>query len=129
MRGLVLRHAVLAPSVTLATWLAFSDLFLSPPRQRPIFWAIIAVLHPLRSVSPQKMLHRSLLFHWYARMLPIDCLRIAASAVAFGFAQVIFLNWIPLAITAGGHMLAPSAGGTASSSNEPIQRSRLSCFH
>ena len=105
LRGVFLRFAVLAPLVTLATWLSFPDLFLSLPRSRPLFWAIIMVLYPLLSVWPQEMLYRGLLFHRYARILPTDGARIAASAIAFGFAHVIFLNWIAIVMTAAGGLL------------------------
>jgi uncharacterized protein len=103
--GVLLRFAVLAPLVTVATWLVFPDLFLSLPRERPVFWAVILVLYPLLSVWPQEMLYRSLLFHRYARILPTDGMRIAASAITFGFAHVIFLNWIAIVMTAAGGLL------------------------
>ena len=107
LRGVALRFAVLAPLATLATWLVFPDLFLSLPRERPVFWAIIMALYPLLSVWPQEMLYRSLLFHRYAPILPTDRARVAASAIAFEFAHVIFLNWIAVAMTtAGGWLFA-----------------------
>jgi membrane protease YdiL (CAAX protease family) len=105
LRGVLIRFAVLAPLVTVATWLVFPDLFLSLPRDRPVFWAIIMVLYPLLSVWPQEMLYRSLLFHRYAAIFRNDAARIAASALAFGFAHVIFLNWIAIAMTAAGGFL------------------------
>ena len=103
--GVLIRFAVLAPLITLATWLVFPDFFLSLPRERPIFWAIIMVMYPLLSVWPQEMLYRSLLFHRFAPILPTDRARIAASAIAFGFAHVIFLNWIAIAMTSAGGFL------------------------
>ena len=50
------------------------------------------------------MPYRSLIFHCYARILPTDRLRIAASAIT-RFAHVIFLNWIAVAMTAAGGFL------------------------
>jgi hypothetical protein len=105
MISLGLRFGILAPLVTLATWLVFPDLFLSLPRDRPAFWAVILVLYPLLSVWPQEMLYRSLLFYRYAAIFPSDRALITASAVAFGFAHVIFLNWIAIAMTAAGGLL------------------------
>jgi uncharacterized protein len=105
LRGVMLRFMVLAPLVTLTTWLVLPDLFLSLPRDRPVFWAIIMVLYPLLSVWPQEMLYRALLFHRYARILPTDGARIAASAITFGVAHVIFLNWVAIAMTAAGGLL------------------------
>jgi hypothetical protein len=105
IRGVLIRFAVLAPLVTLVTWRVFPELFLSLPRDRPVFWAIIMVLYPLLSVWPQEMLYRSLLFHRYAPIFRTDGASIAASAVAFGFAHIIFLNWIAVAMTAAGGLL------------------------
>ena len=105
IRGILIRFAVLAPLITLVTWAAFPHLFLNLPRQRPLFWALIMLLYPLLSVWPQEMLYRSLLFHRYRALFRNDIALILASAVAFGFAHVIFLNWIAIAMTAAGGLL------------------------
>ncbi|MCB8876505.1 CPBP family intramembrane glutamic endopeptidase [Acidisoma silvae] len=105
IRGILIRFAVLAPAITLVTWAAFPHLFLSLPRQRPLFWALIMVLYPLLSVWPQEMLYRSLLFHRYRALFRSDVALIVASAIAFGFAHIIFLNWIAIAMTAAGGLL------------------------
>jgi hypothetical protein len=105
LRGIALRFAVLAPLITLVTWAIWPSLFLSLPRERPLFWAIIMVLYPLLSVWPQEMLYRSLLFHRYRVLFRADVALILVSAAAFGFAHIIFLNWIAVAMTAGGGLL------------------------
>jgi uncharacterized protein len=105
IRAVLLRFAVLAPVITAAIWLLWPDQFLSLPRERPLFWAIIMVLYPILSVWPQEMLYRALLFARYAAILPTNARRILASAIAFGFAHVIFLNWIAIAMTAAGGLL------------------------
>ncbi len=105
IRAVLLRFAALAPIITAATWLLWPGQFLSLPRERPVFWAIIMVLYPLLSVWPQEMLYRALLFARYAAILPTNARRILASAVAFGFAHVIFLNWIAIAMTTAGGLL------------------------
>jgi uncharacterized protein len=89
----------------LTRWLA-PGLFLSLPREHPIFWAAIMILYPLLSVWPQEVIFRRFLFYRYA---PVFGERgvVFASAVAFGFAHVIFLNWIAVALTlAGGAIFA-----------------------
>jgi uncharacterized protein len=105
IRAVLLRFAAVAPIITAATWLLWPGQFLSLPRERPVFWAIIMVLYPLLSVWPQEMLYRALLFARYAAILPTNARRILASAVAFGFAHVIFLNWIAIAMTTAGGLL------------------------
>lgn len=103
--GIALRFAVLAPLITLVTWAVWPHLFLSLPRQRPLFWALIMVLYPLLSVWPQEMLYRRLLFHRYRALFRTDIALILMSAAAFGFAHIIFLNWIAVAMTAAGGLL------------------------
>lgn len=105
LRSIFLRFAVLAPLIALATWLAFPDMFLSLPRQRPLFWAAIMVFYPLLSVWPQEMLYRAFLFHRFAALFRGERAMIAVSAIAFGFAHIIFLNWIAIAMTAAGGLL------------------------
>jgi uncharacterized protein len=105
LRGIAVRFAVLAPLIALATWLAFPHLFLGLPRQHPLFWGLIMVLYPLLSVWPQEMLYRSLLFHRFQALFRSDLALILVSAAAFGFAHVIFLNWIAIAMTAAGGFL------------------------
>jgi membrane protease YdiL (CAAX protease family) len=105
LRGIAIRFAILAPLITIATWLVFPQLFLSLPRQRPLFWAIIMVLYPLLSVWPQEMLYRSLLFHRFRALFRTDIALILMSAIAFGFAHIIFLNWIAVAMAAAGGLL------------------------
>lgn len=107
VRGVALRFSILAPLIALATWLAFPSLFLSLPRQHPLFWALIMLLYPLLSVWPQEMLYRALLFHRFRALFRTDPALILASAAAFGFAHIIFLNGIAIAMTtAGGFLFA-----------------------
>lgn len=107
VRGIALRFSILAPLIALATWLAFPLLFLSLPRQHPRFWLLIMLLYPLLSVWPQEMLYRALLFHRFRALFRTDLACILASALTFGFAHIIFLNGIAIAMTtAGGFLFA-----------------------
>jgi uncharacterized protein len=105
VRGIAVRFSVLAPLIAVVTWLAFPQLFLELPRQRPLLWAIIMVLYPLLSVWPQEMLYRALLFHRFRDLFRSDVALILVSASAFGFAHIIFLNWIAIIMTAAGGLL------------------------
>ena len=81
-------------------------LFLSLPREHPILWLAIMVLYPVLSVWPQEVIFRRFLFHRYARVFGETGV-VLASALAFGFAHVIFLNPIAVTLTtAGGAMFA-----------------------
>lgn len=102
----ILRFAIFGPVLTLATWAIFPHLFLSLPREHPIFWLVIMVLYPVLSVWPQEVIYRRFLFHRYTRVFGESGV-VLASALAFGFAHVIFLNPIAVMLTtAGGAMFA-----------------------
>ncbi len=106
VRFLLLRFVVFGTALTLLTWVVFPGLFLSLPRQHPLFWLVIMVLYPLLSVWPQEVIYRRFLFHRYEKAFGPRGV-IAASALAFGFAHIIFLNWVAVALTtAGGAMFA-----------------------
>ncbi len=102
----ILRFSLYGAALTLATWLLFPHLFLSLPREHPVFWLAIMVLYPVLSVWPQEVIYRRFLFHRYALVFGESGV-VLASALAFGFAHVIFLNPIAVTLTtAGGAMFA-----------------------
>lgn len=101
------RFAILAPLIALLTWFFWPDTFLSLPRQKPLFWLMILCLYPLLSVWPQEVLYRAFLFRRYSNLFRSIPVTIVASAVAFGFAHILFLNWIAVGMTLiGGVMFA-----------------------
>jgi uncharacterized protein len=102
----ILRFAICGTALTVATWLLLPHLFLSLPREHPVFWLVIMVLYPVLSVWPQEVIYRRFLFHRYARVFGKTGV-VLASALAFGFAHVIFLNPVAVTLTtAGGAMFA-----------------------
>jgi membrane protease YdiL (CAAX protease family) len=106
MARVILRFSIFGAALTLATWLLAPHLFLSLPREHPIFWLVIMVLYPVLSVWPQEVIYRRFLFHRYAVVFGETGV-VLASALAFGFAHVIFLNPIAVTLTtAGGAMFA-----------------------
>lgn len=106
-RRILLRFAILAPLLTLAVGLLDPAHFLDLPRHRPLLWALIMVLYPALSVLPQELIYRRFLFARYAGLFPGQPALIAASAAAFGFAHVIFLNpWAVLLAGIGGALFA-----------------------
>lgn len=121
VRTVLLRFAVLAPLITLATLWAIPQDFLTLPLHRTRLWAAIMVLYPLLSVWPQEMLYRRFLFYRYAPLLRTAPARIMASAVAFGFAHVLFLNPIAIIMTVLG-------GGLFARDYARYRSLRLACF-
>jgi len=107
--GVVLRFAILASLVAIAMWHFAPQAFLSFPRQRPAFWLIVMVLYPVLSVWPQELIYRSFLLYRYRPIFGEARGYIIASALAFGYVHLIFLNWIAPAMTfAGGGLFAAS---------------------
>jgi hypothetical protein len=71
----------------------FSRLF-SFPLERPGMWLLVMLLYPLLSVWPQEIIYRSFFLKRYA---PLFGERTAiVSACAFGYAHLIFYNWIAI---------------------------------
>ncbi|MEU4626491.1 CPBP family intramembrane glutamic endopeptidase [Actinoplanes sp. NPDC023801] len=70
------------------------------PRREPLLWVLLVVLYPLLSVYPQELLFRAFLMHRYATVFGAGT--VAASAVAFGFAHLIFGNVLAVVLTVGG---------------------------
>jgi uncharacterized protein len=77
------------------------------PREEPLLWGLVVVFYPLFSVYPQELIYRAFLLHRYTPVLGTGLWAAAASAVAFGFAHVIFGNVLSVLLTlAGGWLFA-----------------------
>lgn len=71
--------------------------FLSFPLQRPQTWERIMILYPLLSVPVQELVYRTFFFHRYGPLFgkergPL----ILTNGVLFGFAHVVFGNWVAI---------------------------------
>jgi len=75
-------------------------LFFTFPLYNPVFWCAIMVLYPICSVLPQEIVYRVFFFHRYERMLGSRWLTILCSALAFGWAHILFQNWIAVSLSA-----------------------------
>ncbi len=95
--------AAIAIGLTLAVF--SPERLLSLPRTEPLLWAFVMVFYPLFSVYPQELLFRKFLFQRYAPAFGSGWALIAANAAAFGFAHIIFGNWIAVALTLVGGVL------------------------
>jgi len=77
------------------------------PRQAPVLWAVIMVFYPVFSVYPQELLFRAFLLYRYEPVFGSGYAATAASAVAFGFAHLLFHNAISVGLTlVGGWLFA-----------------------
>ncbi|MCB9846909.1 MAG: CPBP family intramembrane metalloprotease [Phycisphaeraceae bacterium] len=80
-------------------------LLLGMPRNNTGLYMAIMLLYPLFSVYPQELIYRAFFFHRYAVLFRTPGLMIAASALAFGWAHLIFENVLAVALSAVGGAL------------------------
>jgi membrane protease YdiL (CAAX protease family) len=84
------------------TYYFMPDMFLTFPRQVPVFWMMVMIMYPLASVYPQELIFRTFIFHRYQDILPRKYLIITASALSFGLYHLFFGNWIAPVLSLGG---------------------------
>jgi len=76
-------------------------LFLNFPLQRPQTYQRVMILYPLASVIVQELVYRTFYFHRYGPLFNgMPWLMIVANGLLFGFAHVLFNNWVAVAGTA-----------------------------
>ncbi len=103
------RFACCAVLLTLLTWLFAPTLLFGFVRTQPAFWLLIMIAYPLLSVIPQEIIFRSFFFARYKRLFTNQRLMILGSGLAFGFAHILFHNWVaPTLCVIGGLMFARS---------------------
>jgi membrane protease YdiL (CAAX protease family) len=73
--------------------------------ERPGKWLKIMTLYPFTSVLAQEIVYRVFFFHRYGPLFPNRTVLIVANALAFGFAHILFRNWIAVAGTLAGGLL------------------------
>ncbi|HTQ71811.1 MAG TPA: CPBP family intramembrane glutamic endopeptidase [Acidocella sp.] len=121
------RFALCGAALTLATWALAPALFLSLPLQHPRFWALVMLLYPLLSVWPQEIIFRRFLFHRYGLLFGNRIT--AASAIAFSYAHIIYLNPLAVVLTlAGGAMFARSYSKTRSLTLTALEHALYGCL-
>jgi len=107
LRPILLRFAAIATLIGLGTWCFVPELLFSFVLQKPLFWLLVMVLYPILSVIAQEIIFRSFFFSRYQALFPGMWLMIAASALAFGWAHILFHNWVaPLFCAIGGLFFA-----------------------
>lgn len=99
--------AISAVFLGVATTVLLPEKLFSFVLERPALWAMVMVLYPVLSVVPQEIIFRLFFFRRYAGILRGQQAMILASGLAFGFAHIIFENWVaPLLCAIGGILFA-----------------------
>lgn len=106
LRAMLMRFALCALALAALTYAIAPEALFGFVREKPKFWALVMVLYPLLSVVPQEIIFRRYVF---ARFKPLFSPRglVLVSGLGFGFAHVVFDNWLaPLLCVIGGLMFA-----------------------
>jgi membrane protease YdiL (CAAX protease family) len=101
--GLVALAAALACGAL--AWALVPGRMLALPRQAPGLWVAIMVLYPLLSALPQELLFRPLFFRRYGALFPSAAAAVAANALVFGFAHLMFWNWLAVGLSVAGGLI------------------------
>jgi len=105
LRGIFLRAALAFAILIVLVSVFAPDKLFNLPRERPLLWLFVMVAYPLFSVLPQELVWRNFMAHRYEGFLKTPLAFVAASALTFGFVHIIFLHWIPVAMTIVGGVL------------------------
>ncbi len=81
--------------------------FLRIPCSRPRTWLAVMLLYPPLAVLPQEVLFRTYFFHRYGPLFPNRLVLLAANALSFGLAHLVYGNWVAVTLsTLGGVLFA-----------------------
>jgi membrane protease YdiL (CAAX protease family) len=72
--------------------------------QKPDRWVMVIFLYPVLSALPQEIIFRSFIFRRFAPLFTPTQLSIA-SALAFGWAHIILMNWVAVVFSFLGGLL------------------------
>lgn len=123
------RFLPIAVLLTVFTVVHDGERLLSFPLERPQVWLMVMLLYPLLSVWPQEMLFRSFLMQRYTPIFTTPTSLAIASAAAFGFAHIVFNNWIAVVFClAGGWLFADTYRRHRSLALVCIEHALYGCF-
>jgi hypothetical protein len=63
-------------------------------RERTRTWAMVMLLYPILSVVPQEVIFRTYLFARFRTLLRPPVVMLLVSGIGFGFAHIVFDNWV-----------------------------------
>lgn len=101
------RTALCSVLLFLFCWLLYPEYLFSFIKRNPQFWLMVFMLYPVVSAWPQELIYRAFMFQRYQKVFSNPILMICASAAAFSFLHIIYINPIALTLTfIGGLMFA-----------------------
>lgn len=76
------------------TWWYEPDRLFFIPREAPMIIPFLVLAYPLLSALPQEFIFCSFFMKRYGHWFQSDWMKILISAIVFGYAHMLFLNWI-----------------------------------
>ena len=94
IRPILIRWAVATIGICAFTWFYEPSRFLYIPLQAPYIIPFLVLAYPLISAFPQEFIFCSFFMKRYGQFLQSDAAKIIISALVFGYAHMLFINWI-----------------------------------
>lgn len=91
--------------ISIYTYIFEPARFMQFPLTNPVLWGIVMVLYPILSVYPQEIIYRAFFLHRYKAIFRSQSLLIISSAASFGYAHIIFHNFIAVFLSFIGGIL------------------------
>lgn len=102
---LILPFLLITFSLIVVTLAFIPDKFLHLPFEQPNKWLLLLLLYPIISVIPQEIIFRTFFFHRYKKIIQKKNHRAVLGSVSFGFAHLIYGNWIAVLLSFLGSLL------------------------
>lgn len=129
LKPILLRFTLLAPVVTIFTYIYHEERLFSLVSTQPLTWFLVMLLYPILSVYPQELLYRMYFFTRYRPIFRKPWQMIAISSFLFGYAHIVFNNWISISFTlVGGVMFSHTYHKHQSLLLTTIEHALYGCF-
>ena len=95
---------------------------------RPGLWLLVMLAYPVLSVLPQELIYRVFFFDRYGSLFGHGLGLLAANAVAFSVAHILFHNWVAVLLTlVGGWLFGSTYRRTSSMLFTAVEHSLYGC--
>ena len=129
VKPLLLRFAASAAALVAFASVAYPEKLFGFMLQKPYVWAAVMLLYPLLSVIPQEIIFRRFFFDRYPGLFPKPWHMVLASGFTFGFAHILFHNWVaPLLCAIGGMYFAKTYQKRPSLALVVVEHALYGCF-
>lgn len=124
MRPILIRWVTATLVIIGFTWWYEPDRLLHIPLHNPEIIPFLLIAYPLLSALPQEFIFCSFFMKRYGQFLKSDVAKIILSALVFGYAHMLFINWVaPVFSFFGGLIFAHTYIKTRSLSLVTIEHS------